>query len=46
MNKTLQEFLDAAKREGMGAESLVSLLRGRGWLEEDIYRALADHFEA
>jgi len=46
MNKTLQEFLDAAKREGMGAESLVSLLRNRGWPEEDTYRALADHFEA
>jgi len=45
MNKELQEFLDAAKRQGATEESLVVLLRGRGWPAEDAYRALADHFE-
>jgi Domain of unknown function (DUF5671) len=42
---TLQEFLDAAKRQGASNENLVGVLRGRGWSEEDIYRALADHYE-
>lgn len=45
MNKDLQEFLDAAKRQGAAPELLVSLLRGRGWPEEDAYRTLADHYE-
>jgi len=45
MNKDLQEFLDAAKRQGMGEESVVSLLRGRGWPADDAYRALADYYE-
>src|SRR6202795_597063 len=45
MNKALQEFLDAAKRQGASDESLPTLLRGRGWPEDDVYRALADHFE-
>jgi hypothetical protein len=45
MNKALQEFLDAAKRQGASDESLLTLLRGRGWPEDDVYRALADHFE-
>ena len=45
MNKELQEFLDAANRQGATPESLVSLLRGRGWPAEDAYRALADHYE-
>jgi hypothetical protein len=45
MSKELQEFLDAAKRQGVSDESLVALLRGRGWPEEDVYRALADNFE-
>jgi len=42
---TLQEFLEAAKLRGATDESLVGLLRGRGWSEEDVYRALADHYE-
>lgn len=42
---TLHEFLDAAKHQGVTDENLVGLLRGRGWSEEDIYRALADHYE-
>jgi hypothetical protein len=44
-SSTLQEFLDAAKRQGLSDESLVGLLRGRGWSEEDAYRALAEHYE-
>ena len=42
---TLQEFFDAAKRQGVSDDSVVGLLRGRGWSEEDAYRALADHYE-
>jgi len=42
---TLQEFLVAAKSQGASDESLVCLLRGRGWSAEDAYRALADHYE-
>lgn len=45
MNEDLQKFLDTAKSQGIGAESLIALLRGRGWPEEDAYRALADHYE-
>lgn len=45
MNKELQAFLEEAKRQGASDESLVALLRGRGWPEEDAYRALADHYE-
>jgi hypothetical protein len=42
---TLLQFLEAAKRQGASDETLVGLLRGRGWSEEDAYRALADHYE-
>jgi hypothetical protein len=45
MSRPLQEFLDAAKRQGASDESLVTLLRGRGWPADDVYRALADHYE-
>jgi hypothetical protein len=41
----LQEFLDAARLHGVTDEILVGLLRGRGWPEEDVFRALADHYE-
>ena len=46
MNRDLREFLDSAKRQGIAPESLVALLRGRGWPEEDAYRVLADHYES
>ena len=46
MNTDLREFLDSAKRQGIAPECLVALLRGRGWPEEDAYRALADHYES
>jgi Domain of unknown function (DUF5671) len=42
----LRQFLDAAKRQGTTDETFIALLRGRGWPEEDAYRALADHYEA
>src|ERR1700726_1443378 len=45
MSKALQEFLEAAKEQGASDESLVALLRGRGWPQDDVYRALADHYE-
>jgi len=41
----VQEFLDLARSQGATDEIVVGLLRGRGWPEEDVYRALADHFE-
>ncbi len=41
----LKGFLDAARSQGATDEILVGLLRGRGWPEEDVYRALADHYE-
>ena len=41
----VQEFFDAAKSQGATDEIVVQLLRGRGWPEEDVHRALADHFE-
>jgi len=46
VGNTLQEFLDAAKFQGATDESLVSLLRGRGWSQDDVCRALADHYES
>jgi hypothetical protein len=42
----IQEFLESARTQGASDEIIVGLLRGRGWPEEDVYRALADHFEA
>jgi hypothetical protein len=44
-NSALNQFLDAAKHRGTSNEVLVVLLRGRGWSEEDAYRALADRYE-
>lgn len=44
-NGNLQEFLEAAKRQGATDETVIALLRGRGWPEGDIYRALAEHYE-
>ncbi len=41
----LQDFLGAAKRQGATDETLVGVLRGRGWPEEEIYRALAEQYE-
>lgn len=41
----LQKFLEAARNQGTTEETLVSLLRGRGWPEDDVYRALADNYE-
>jgi hypothetical protein len=41
----VQEFLTSARIQGATDEIIVGLLRGRGWPEEDVYRALADHFE-
>ena len=42
---SLQEFLEVAKKQGTTDETVVSLLRGRGWPEEAIYRALAEDYE-
>jgi hypothetical protein len=41
----IQEFFESAKSQGATDQVIVELLRGRGWPEEDVYRALADHFE-
>jgi len=42
----VQEFFDSARSQGATDDIIVGLLRGRGWPEADVYRALADHFEA
>jgi len=42
----LRQFLDAARAQGASDQTLVALLRGRGWPEEDVYHALADYFES
>ncbi len=42
----LQKFLDAARTQGLPDQTIVALLRGRGWPEEEVYRALADHYES
>jgi hypothetical protein len=42
----LHKFLDEAKGQGSTDEVLVGLLRGRGWPEQEVHRALADHYEA
>ena len=41
----LKEFLDSARKQGASEETLVALLRGREWPEEDVYRVLADNFQ-
>jgi hypothetical protein len=42
----LAKFLEAARAQGLGEEALVGLLKGRGWPEDDAYRAVADYYEA
>jgi Domain of unknown function (DUF5671) len=44
-DRPLPEFLEAAKQQGTPTETLVALLRGRGWPQEAIDRALADDYE-
>jgi small-conductance mechanosensitive channel len=41
----LRGFLQSAKQRGIPDETLVSLLRHRGFSERSIYRALAAHYE-
>ncbi len=41
----LRGFLQSAKQRGVSDESLVSLLRHRGFSERSIYRALAGYYE-
>lgn len=43
---SLQQFLETARNQGVSDDVLIGLLRGRGWPEADIYRALADSYEA
>lgn len=45
-SKELQEFIAIAKTEGTSDETIVGMLHGRGWPQEDAYRALADHYES
>src|SRR4029077_2696324 len=41
----LVKFIEAARTQGASDVVLVGLLKGRGWPEEDIYRALGAHYE-
>jgi hypothetical protein len=42
----LREFVASAKQRGISDETILGLLRGRGWSEEIVYRALADDYES
>jgi hypothetical protein len=41
----LLKFIEAARTQGASDAFLMGLLKGRGWPEEDIYRALGTHYE-
>jgi len=41
----LLKFIEAAPTQGASDVVLVGLLKGRGWPEDDIYRALGKHYE-
>ena len=41
----LHSFLDAARSQGIPEDVLIGLLRGRGWPEQDIFRALSEYYE-
>lgn len=41
----LLKFIEAARTQGASDVVLVGLLKGRGWPEDDIYRALGTHYE-
>jgi hypothetical protein len=41
----VQQFIESAKSQGATQEAIAALLRGRGWPQDDVDRALADHFE-
>jgi uncharacterized protein DUF5671 len=41
----LLKFIEAARTQGASDVVLVGLLKGRGWPEDDIYRALGAHYE-
>jgi hypothetical protein len=43
---SLQPFLESARNQGLSDDAIATLLRGRGWPESDIARALADSYEA
>jgi Domain of unknown function (DUF5671) len=43
---SLQQFLESARSQGLSDDALLGLLRGRGWPEADVYRALAENYEA
>jgi len=45
-SQSLQQFLESARSQGVSDDVLMALLRGRGWPEADVYRALADNYEA
>ena len=45
-SKELREFIAAAKTAGASDETVIGVLRGRGWPKDDAYRALGDHYES
>ena len=44
-NESLLKFVETGKTQGLPDESLVRLLKARGWPQEAIYEALAAHYE-
>lgn len=41
----LLEFIEAARAQGASDETLVGMLKGRGWSEEAVFRALGARYE-
>lgn len=46
ISSELHKFLETARSQGATEELMTGLLRGRGWPEEEVHRALADYYEA
>jgi len=44
-NESVSQFVENAKSRGASDETIVGLLRSRGWPEKDAYAALASHYE-
>ncbi len=45
-SKELRDFIASAKSAGASDETVIGVLRGRGWPKDDAYRALGDYYEA
>jgi hypothetical protein len=44
-NSTINEFIERARAGGASEEAIIGILTARGWLEKEVYEALAAHYE-